>query len=451
MPRITRKIFYDLSIWMIAFGIITGIIFPFFLLILGLPESEVLQGYFFSATIMAGILVALFNYLLANWVIRPRLRTLVDGMKNIQEAIRAATLKSDWSNCDGDKCHIACDSDDEIGESANAFNALVYELIRSQEMESAASDFSKTLSSKLELEDLTKDGLNLLLSHTGTIAGIVFTDNEGEFSISANRGIKQPEAVLNSPQVRHALRGQEIVHLEIPDNIVVEGVLTDFRPHDIILIPTTFKMQTLGLVIVASSHPVTSEALKLCELFRQGFGLALNNALTHDRLQRTAALDPLTNCYNRRFGLGRLGEEFKRAIRDSAPLGLLMFDLDHFKSINDTYGHLVGDRVLSKVSETTRSALREGDIVIRYGGEEFLVLLPGASTEDAAASAERIRRLIEETVIMDAEQKVNVTISAGYTSFPNDSVEDTTELIRHADEALYAAKDGGRNQVRPYN
>ena len=98
-------------------------------------------------------------------------------------------------------------------------------------------------------------------------------------------------------------------------------------------------------------------------------------------------MDPLTDAYNRRFGLARLREEFSRAVRAENPLGILMLDLDHFKAINDTYGHLVGDRVLRAVATACRRVVREGDILIRYGGEEFLVLLPGAGPPTSPRSA----------------------------------------------------------------
>ena len=120
----------------------------------------------------------------------------------------------------------------------------------------------------------------------------------------------------------------------------------------------------------------------------------MNNALAHDRLERLAAIDPLTEAYNRRFGLARLHEEYSRAVRAEAPLGILMLDLDHFKAVNDIYGHLVGDRVLRAVARACRRVIREGDVLVRYGGEEFLVLLPGAGVDDVMQIGERIRRAV---------------------------------------------------------
>jgi len=435
---------------MIAFGFLTGILFPFFLLLLGLPVDEVLRPGFFFATITAGSLVGMINYGLAHWVIRPRIRTLAAGMRTIQRSIRTATLSLDWSNCDAESCHIVCESDDEIGESANAFNELVGELVRSHEMEQAASEFSRVLSSKLDLGDLARDGLQILLSHTGSTAGAVFTEAEGKLTVASNIGIRNCEQLINSDHLHRALQSGEILRLEIPETVQVDGMLTDFRPQDVLILPIMFKQQALGAVVIASVTHFTPETLWLSALFRQGFCLALNNALTHEHLQKIAALDPLTGCYNRRFGLTRLHEEFKRAVREKSPFGLLMFDIDHFKAVNDTYGHLTGDRVLIQIASLARQVLREGDIFTRYGGEEFIVLLPGASPSDTQEVAERIRRLIADSTIEDGQHALKITVSLGFTAFPSDDVQEDIELIKHADEALYTAKEQGRNQVRSW-
>jgi diguanylate cyclase (GGDEF)-like protein len=183
-------------------------------------------------------------------------------------------------------------------------------------------------------------------------------------------------------------------------------------------------------------------------LFRQPLALALNNALDHERLQRLAAIDPLTGLYNRRFGMARLHEEFTRAARQKMPLGVLMFDIDHFKKVNDTYGHLIGDRILTKVSMLCRSVLREGDIVMRYGGEEFLAILPAASKEDVTDIGERIRRIVEETQFDVGEQLTQITISIGGAAYPDLKIATEDDLVMCADEAMYSAKHSGRNCLR---
>jgi diguanylate cyclase (GGDEF)-like protein len=124
-----------------------------------------------------------------------------------------------------------------------------------------------------------------------------------------------------------------------------------------------------------------------------------------------------------------------------------MFDIDHFKKVNDTYGHLAGDCVIKKVSAVARSMVREGDILVRYGGEEFLAILPAASKEDCRKVAERIRRGVEESEVADGERLIRVTISVGISACPESDVEGEQDLVRKADEALYSAKESGRNRV----
>jgi diguanylate cyclase (GGDEF)-like protein len=146
--------------------------------------------------------------------------------------------------------------------------------------------------------------------------------------------------------------------------------------------------------------------------------------------------------------MARLHEEFSRAVRQKMPLGVLMFDIDHFKKVNDTYGHLIGDRILTQMSTLCRSLLREGDIVMRYGGEEFLAILPAASKEDITEIGERIRRIVEETPFDVGEQQIRITVSIGGTAYPGLQIETERDLVKCADEAMYSVKNSGRNYLR---
>ena len=208
----------------------------------------------------------------------------------------------------------------------------------------------------------------------------------------------------------------------------------------------TFKGIPLGAIVLATSTEFAPDADKLLEQFRADLGLAINNALAHDRLERLAAIDPLTDTYNRRFGLSRLKEEFSRAVRAQNPLGILMVDLDRFKAINDTYGHLVGDRVLRAAAHASRHVIREGDVLVRFGGEEFLVLLPGAGLDDVINIGERIRRAVVDVRVLEGDQVVPVAVSLGGATY-RDDVDSAEALVALADAALYAAKAAGRNRL----
>ncbi len=270
---------------------------------------------------------------------------------------------------------------------------------------------------------------------------------DGEIKLAVSHGIRSPETLLSNDHLRRVLRTEERSVVQLPEDIAIEGVLTDFRPREVLIEPILYKHIILGVIILAKAVEFSEEDLNRLNHFRQGLSMALQNALIHDRLQRLAALDPLTSIYNRRFGMTRLHDEFGRAIRTNIPLGIMMFDIDHFKSVNDAYGHLVGDHVLVRITKLARSVLREGDVLIRYGGEEFLAVLPAASKDDVQKVAERLRRTVAENNFEDGNQKIQITISLGGCSYPEIDVENEIDLIKSVDEALYVSKETGRNKV----
>ena len=156
--------------------------------------------------------------------------------------------------------------------------------------------------------------------------------------------------------------------------------------------------------------------------------------------------DELTRLRNRRYVMRRLEEECERADRLGTPLSMMLIDIDHFKQINDTYGHPFGDQVLKRVAARMKASLRRYDILGRIGGEEFLIICPGATLEEAAVLAERIRIQINGVKVIDAGTECSITVSIGVTSFS--TMEGTVDiLMRKVDAALYKAKESGRDRV----
>lgn len=164
-----------------------------------------------------------------------------------------------------------------------------------------------------------------------------------------------------------------------------------------------------------------------------------------EELREQATCDSLTRLWNRAAILEILHQELDRTRRTNLPLSILMADVDHFKRVNDTYGHLAGDAVLREIAHRMRQAIRPYDGIGRYGGEEFLLVLPDCDTPGATALAERLRMAVANEAIMLAEGVIPVTLSLGIATCEG-SMEAST-LITRADEALYRAKDGGRNRV----
>ncbi|MGA2449952.1 MAG: GGDEF domain-containing protein [Polyangiaceae bacterium] len=167
----------------------------------------------------------------------------------------------------------------------------------------------------------------------------------------------------------------------------------------------------------------------------------------HEEIYRLMTVDGLTDIYNRRYFDGAIEREFNRAVRYARPLSLVLFDIDHFKRVNDTYGHLVGDGLLRQVAAAVRPRLRREDIFSRTGGEEFGILLPEVGIDGARATAEKVRRIVEATrVKVDSEQSVSCTVSLGVEAVGG-AVDSADALYKSADERCYEAKGSGRNRV----
>ena len=172
-----------------------------------------------------------------------------------------------------------------------------------------------------------------------------------------------------------------------------------------------------------------------------------------DRILKLSATDHLTGLHNRRFFMQRMEEELESASRYGQSLGLVIFDIDHFKAVNDNFGHQFGDEVLREVAEAARSHARKADVAARYGGEEFVLVLRRADTDRARLMADRLRRDIASTVFTDDQgAEARITISCGVASYPQDVDEPRIDdILRAADDALYRAKRLGRNRTEAFN
>ncbi len=444
--RLTRRVFVDLAIWMICAGLMIGVVFPPVLVAFGVPADIVMTPFFFVVCLVAGAIVGGINIMLARLVVLPRLRVLVGGMRKVESVIEEATFSGDWSGCDPETCQVPVDSDDIIGESALAFNSLIDALKTSHDVEDSVDEFTRTMTSQLELEPLCEAALRDFLEATHSDAGAILAVVGGELAVLESFGITDVENLSKNDHILHALRTQQPIYIDVPTELPIQAGLVEFRPREVAFLPLVVKSTAIGVVVLARSAAFERKSHPLSQIYARTFVMALANAMAHNDLQRIAALDALTNCYNRRFGLVRLREEFSRAERSETPVGILMFDIDHFKRINDSYGHLVGDRTLAAVASEARTNLRESDVLVRYGGEEFLCVLPGASVATARDISERIRTSIEALKVEDRSDVVRCTVSVGYTSFPEIRTENEVDLVRIADQALYRAKEGGRNR-----
>jgi len=444
--RITKKIFNDLAIWMIGFGIIVGIIFPFFAYAFGVSREIAYSWRFITACIAAGIFVGTINIILSRTIIARKLRLLISKMHMVQDNLMEVAKGGDTGDYTPEKCHIRIDSTDEIGESALVFNNLVDALSASISAERTMQDYTRMLTSRLELKSLTKRALSVIMESTNSDAGAILVEREGELVPIEISGIKYPEKLINHSIVMEVLKTEKQKIIDIPEDIVIDGLLVDFRPKAIIIEPLIYNDIPIGIIVLTSMANYSEDNISRIGMFSQSLSLALHNAIIHEQMHKLAAIDPLTGLLNRRYGMIRLREEYSKAVRSEGSLGVMMLDIDHFKKVNDTYGHLAGDRVLIYLSRLIKPLLREGDIIMRYGGEEFCAILPGASAEDTLKMAERIRFAVQESKVTYAEFEIKVTLSLGIVSYPETAIAHEQELLAASDEALYISKESGRNK-----
>ena len=445
--RISRNSFTNLAASMIGFGVIVGLAFPFALLVVGVPASVALTRVFFLFTVCAGILVGGVNILLARLLVRPRIKLLARRMREVEEGIRDAAYTGDWTKCDPDKCTLPVDSDDEFGAAATAFNQLLHALSESHKVETRISDFTSAMSAELDVGAICQAAITSFRRDLGAAGVAIIGYAGGPLEVLASHGLSDPESLIGSDLVRSAIRSLSVDSMSMPEHLVIDAAVAKLKAQYVVVYPLVLKSTAIGAVVLASSSEVPSSAHGLGPLFIRTLTVALSNGLSHESIRRIASLDGLTGVLNRTAGLSRLDQEFKRSRRQDQPLGVIMADIDHFKNVNDVHGHLAGDAVLKEVADAMSSILRRGDFLVRYGGEEFLVVLPGARSADIEVIADRIRSAVHHQVVEVNGVGVSVTLSVGFGSTHNLTVEDAMDLVAQADEALLTAKRMGRNRA----
>jgi diguanylate cyclase (GGDEF)-like protein len=257
----------------------------------------------------------------------------------------------------------------------------------------------------------------------------------------------------------------EMHHLDAGETVIGRGTAANIRLGDdgisrrharIVVEAKLVRIEDLGSAngTLVNGNLVQQAPLKDGDKIQLGSSTILKFTY-HDKLEENfqramydAALrDDLTKAFNKKHFLDRLEQEVAFVRRHGAPLSLVMFDVDHFKKINDTFGHVAGDHVLSKLSQVAQTAIRAEDLFGRYGGEEFAVLCRNIPLLGAAAVAERVRVAVESTEFVFDAREMPVTVSLGVAAIPDTPAQNGLELIAAADEALYDAKHGGRNRV----
>ena len=219
--------------------------------------------------------------------------------------------------------------------------------------------------------------------------------------------------------------------------------------NPMLCIPMSAQGETMGVMHLTGKNldHFTEEAMELASALVEHTGLAIANLQLRDSLRKQATHDTLTGLYNRRFLMEYFETELSRAQRRNQNLGVLMLDIDHFKRLNDTLGHDAGDFVLNEIGSLLRHTMRSEDITCRYGGEEFVILLPETNIENSVKAAEKIHNKLRQMDLKFESSPVgDITVSIGVATFPENG-NSPEILIREADRALYHAKETGRNRT----
>jgi diguanylate cyclase (GGDEF)-like protein len=228
---------------------------------------------------------------------------------------------------------------------------------------------------------------------------------------------------------------------------MIESVL--FNDKAVVLWPVKIEEEiTVALFLVTSPDFIVT-CIEEGKIFIPQIALGFKRIRLFEEVREKSRRDGLTSLYLRRYFIERLEGEIQRAKRYSASFSILMIDIDHFKNINDVYGHLVGDSTLKALSHILSDSLRPGDLIGRYGGEEFIVLLPLTTIEEAGKIAVRLGKIISKKDFLGNYRLFNMTVSIGISHYPNDG-NSSQKLIEASDKALYWVKTHGRNGVKDF-
>jgi len=314
--------------------------------------------------------------------------------------------------------------------------------------------------SSIELDTLLGSILESAMSFTDMPAGSValYDKRSRKLTLNAHAGLSDEFVAHDAWTVTiggltdQLLRRDEILFVEDTQNIeffknplaVREGI------RSLICIPLVTKGVIQGVLYLDDFSPRKFDQgrMSLLSVFASFAAMSIENAKLHMETSQMAITDALTGLYNRRYFDKVLPQELERARRYNLSFSILLIDADNFKKVNDTYGHLMGDRILATIGEAITHALRTVDFAFRYGGEEFIVILPETTIKSARRAAERIRQKVisESRKVLQNEVSSPVTVSTGIACYPRDAT-DAKALVALADNLLYQAKGAGKNRI----
>jgi diguanylate cyclase (GGDEF)-like protein len=348
---------------------------------------------------------------------------------------------------------------DQVAISLDNARLFANERQRVQELEAlraTTADITKELGLKSLLKSILKRATDLLDATGGELGLVSETDHLIKILVSHKMG--RSDSVGTTVSLHDGLMGYVAKSRQIEiveDYQEWDGQMEEYQEssiHAAIAAPLMIGNRFLGVIGVMDSdrsRKFSKREKDLMSMFAQQAAIAVENAQLYEQQKQEARIDAITGIFNRR-GLNEMGcREISRAIRFDRSLSVIFLDIDHFKQVNDTYGHPIGDLVLKELADRLKKNLRTIDLFGRYGGEEFVIILPEADTEGALDVAERLRKIVEQTPFTPDNLSLWITISQGVSVLNADNRSLNT-LIKQADEATYQSKEAGRNLVTLY-
>jgi len=337
----------------------------------------------------------------------------------------------------------------------DTLNMRTAELEKSQAQLEVIYENTRTMAALLEPDAVVREVIQIMGVTLGyQHCGMVFCDKSGDHYWRARSSGGHASFHLKAippdrtDLIRKVANLQEPVRLK---DVVGRADYVALQPtsRSVALVPMTAHRRALGVLVAESDEAdlFKDRDIQQLTIVARSAALALENADLHKRTAELTVIDELTDTFNYRYFVQKFQEEKKRALRYKAPLSIIMTDIDWFKKLNDSYGHEVGNVVLRDLSRVIKGCIRDVDIFCRYGGEEFVIILPQTPQAEAAVIGERIRSQIENTVVdTGTSGKVRVTVSVGVSSYPENG-KSHEDLVSVADQALYRAKGSGKNLV----
>jgi diguanylate cyclase (GGDEF)-like protein len=421
----------------IAFSWTSGMLLMFMLLnslSITSPVVEAAVGSLFMMVLMIPtIYLILFRPIRRELRFRARTTLLLrEASSKLEDRVRERTVELEHVNLEAQQSLLAL-------ERTHRENALITELLELLQACSSESESQHVIE---------RFGPKLFSEGCGAL--YLYRASRNQLKLATSWGVGRTPVQIFSPEDCWALRrGREHIMQGDGQDVYCQHILKgEPNPASALCVPLIAQGEASGLLVLEGNHAgISAEAQTLATMVAERIALALANLQLREKLRDQAIRDPLTAMFNRRYFEETATRELLRAGENGSPVGIIMIDVDHFKRFNDSHGHDAGDAVLQRVGLTLQSHTRVEDVICRYGGEEFVMLLPGLPADAIVRRAEELRECMNElSVRFHGETLGRITISCGISVFP-DQGRMCAELIDAADQALYRAKQAGRNRV----